>query len=248
MRVAVCIAACAAVCVALRVAVCVPVHVAVHVAALPIQTIEQRERIHLRRILNQMSRNTNIKSPLQRAFFLAGGKKNISKVSPSVILYTKCCCTFVASCMKCRAITISNRHPNVRFFLLGEKNMYRKSHLFRHFTWKILLLFRCILHEMSRNDNIKSPLQRAFFLAGDTIYVSQKSALQPFYKENVLALLSYNIKLPLQRASRLVREKKIISQPFSHSVWQMFMANVALSPHPQQDIVDMMMIYRTMQM
>ena len=55
---------------------------------------------------------------------------------------------------------------------------------------KILLLFRCILHEMSRNNNIKSPLQRPIFLAGDTIYVSQKSVLQPFYKENVVALSS----------------------------------------------------------
>ena len=87
VRVAVCIAACAAVCVALRVAACFAVHVAVHVAVLPIQTIEQRERIHLRRILNQMSRNNNIKPPLQRAFFLAAGKKVFQKSALSNFVY-----------------------------------------------------------------------------------------------------------------------------------------------------------------
>ena len=124
--------------------------------------------------------------------------------------------------MKCRAITISNRHPNVRFFLLGEKNMYRKSHLFRHFTWKILLLFRCILHEMSRNNNIKSPLQRPilFFLLGTQyLYLksqsfsrSIKKMLLHFHPASIVVQQQYQTATPTCVSSCC--GKKNISQPF----------------------------------
>jgi len=43
--------------------------------------------------------------------------------------------------MKCRAITISNRHSNVRFFLLGTQYMYLKSQSFSRSIKKMLLHF-----------------------------------------------------------------------------------------------------------
>jgi len=88
--------------------------------------------------------------------------------------------------MKCRAMTISNRHSNVRFFLLGTQYMYLKSQPFSHSIKKMLLHFYPTISNCHSNVRLV-----------------------------------------------LLGEKKIISQPFSHSVWQMFMANVALSPHPQ---------------